>query len=215
MSVDSTISGRQRILMLEYETAKETIDTQIDIVGKIGDRAARMLRITLLITGAIITAIAYTGFQEFSRIYASSLLNAFLIMSTVGLLFIGIFFLISVSVGIGTLLKYTSTPEDIDKLVSNTEPNQRFLEEKLKSYGERISYNQQVLEASQWDLFISDIAISASLFTATSFLALLLEPLLGAVFVVILVLATYTVYRHITKNYPEDHLPDLLLVSLE
>lgn len=183
----------------EHKLAEEALDQQTETLRTFSDNATRMLRITLLsIAGLAAGGVLTTGLPNpFVVNYCLSLLT------TLGF-FIGVFFLVSATLGIGTSADQPVNPGDIESTVEDSSGYRDYLTHRLRQYQTRLDYNERVINASRSLLFLADIVLSVS-FGLLMFLAVAMAGYLTwwlpLATVVILLVLLYI----IDSTYPPDH----------
>lgn len=173
----------------EYTNAKERLDRQKETFHAFAEEGSRMLRITLVFLGLLVTAVSALGTGVTGQTFTSSQcafgaspncvrVYDLTIMGGVGLVVSALGHLI------GTEARAIHSPgsvEDIDGVINGEVATEHhFLHTRLSSYRDRIDYNHRVISVLESTLAVGKIGLGFSILmlTATG-LAISLGPLPG------------------------------------
>ncbi|WP_135826805.1 hypothetical protein [Halorussus ruber] len=206
----------KNVLLTEYRAAKHTLEQQLDSIRGIGDHATRMLRIVLLLLVGLGTAAAYSDVQVEKKIFDNAICAIgqqpicvradYLAYLGSVLLFLGIFLLISATLGVGTAVRRPFHSTELDTVIQHSTSERQYLMNRLLSYKDKIEYNQQVISANRRAIFFADVSISLG-FAVLSVLIVVLgtdRHLLWWTPFVVCLLAGFLV-AGIQRRFPEDH----------
>lgn len=200
----------------EHKNVQETIEDQINTVNGISDNATRTLKVVLLAIAGIFTGALTLSLPEFP-------LHPVPIILTISLVFFGIFYLISASMGVGISLEHLVAEEDyrnggIDELLGDdlnpeTVETLPHLKTRLDDQLCKIETNEEVIEASRRLMLIADGSLSAGTGVLILMLIDILNhvhsfvpiPIIHYIFPPVFILISFIIFLTIDRKYPSGH----------
>lgn len=174
---ESRNSPPERVLKLEYENAKQRLNSQNEIIKSFSKEGTRYFRLILVLVGvpvALLGAFDPATLSQANRLILSNecmLTNQpcipirYVTIAGFTLLLITA----SMNIGAGGYEAYNtrniSNPNDIDDTISSDRSTSCHLENRLKQYKERIEHNDEVIFSLDRILIIGKISLTYALFT--------------------------------------------------
>lgn len=199
-NIDEPETQNRHILEREYDVARTRLENQQETLNALGDNATRMLRVVLLLVAGVITGVLSSGgdLTVFTIRYG-------LTLSTLSLLFIGAFFLVSGSLGVGTTIEHLSEIDELDDSVE--EEDTSYLQSRVTTSRKQVIYNEGLIRGNRNIMELADAAVSLAIGFGTLFMIdLLIDSVWDTLFVSILLYWVLLVMVwKVDDEFPCDH----------
>jgi len=150
-------------LQEEYNNARERLNQQSTIFEQFAKEGQRMLRITFIYTGLLVTSGSIILSSEISISYSGSDFVSFLFILS-GVCLVGSLLLHTIGREVRGVKTIFEPDEYNENLQSNFSSTEDYYKDKISQYTRRIEYNEDVLDVFETNLGFAKGLLSGSIF---------------------------------------------------
>lgn len=188
----------------EYSNARERLDKQSSIFTEFAKEGQRMIRITLIYAGLLITGGSYvSSITDMNYLSNSSFINGLLVLSGVFLVGSLVFHTVGREVrGVKTIY---DSDKPRDNFQTKFDSTKEYYNVKISEYSERIEYNEDVLDVFESNLGIAKGLLVSSVTTTVFAVSLIVFDLSEILLAMVGILALFLYLIKQFGEFPEEY----------